>query len=57
MYYECIINNVPVTCQIIDVDCDSEKYLIEYQDKSGPLQTWVNPDIIRGTAVPYEISQ
>ena len=57
MLYECDLNGVPVSCQLIEYDYEIGKYLIEYEDKAGRLRLYVNPDKIKGPAVPHEISQ
>lgn len=54
--YECYIDDVPVTCQLVEMDDLTGKYLVQYQTADGPLQQWVNPDILVRTP-QHEISQ
>lgn len=57
MIYECNLNGTPVSCCILEWNDTKNKCLIEYQDSIGPLRLWVDPAIIKGNAVPFEISQ
>ena len=54
--YECEVNGVTVTCQIVEMSEDNEKCLIEYQDSAAVLQTWVKTDTMTKTPED-EISQ
>ena len=54
--YECFIDGVPVTCQIVETDDLTGHHLVEYRDVTGPLRKWVNPDILVRTP-QHEISQ
>tara|TARA_B100002019_G_C21216840_1_gene572500 strand:- start:77 stop:259 length:183 start_codon:yes stop_codon:yes gene_type:complete len=55
--YECEVNGIVVTCQIVKMSDDNEECLIEYHDSAAVLQTWVKTDTMSKTPDDMDISQ